>query len=529
MLSRMLTQLREYIGNLSRRRRVILVILVLAVIALAIIAVALFSHVNYVTVHNAQDSAEAGRVFSALEDMGEQPRIDGNKVLVPENKYAELRARLSSAGVIGPAEPNLDIMSMAANFNVTQTHASMLYQAQKAQDIRAAILQSPKIQNCVVILNLGQSSAFAVPRNVNQPYCSVMLVLNSGATLSKQEAQTIAEYVRTAVPGITYENITISDSDLYTYRIGDTSEDFNEVLEFRTSLANAFNRQLQESGFQILTPIFGMRNVEITARVVLNFDKEKIEMTEYAPPVAGELDGLAISASDLWEAARRDGLEGGIPGTDTNAMGSIEYPYGTLDEGEIWERAIRERNYEINVTRTLLEKEEGAIQTIFFGVAINSLAVEEDYTEQVVDLIHRGMGIPLQNISVQRMPFIEADESLSDMYNQWQADMETERQRELVNLIIQWAVILLLGIAFFSLLGVIFKKAKPPEPEPVFTDGAYGGIDYITDDEYEDYIDEEIEDVELNKKSTGLEQIERFIDKDPASVAQLLRNWLTDE
>ena len=528
-LDRMWAQLREFFGKLSRRSKILLLILALAVIVLAIVAVSLFSRVTYATLHTAQDSAEAGRVFSALEEMGEKPHIEGNRVLVPENKIDELRGRLSSAGIIGPAEPNLDIMSMAASFNVTEAHARMLYQAQLAQDIRASILQTSKIQNCQVILSVGQTSAFARQSNVNQPYCSVMLKLNSGMTLSKQEAQTIADFVCKAVPGITYDNITITDSDLYTYRIGEANEDFDQVLESRNMLTNVLSRQYQEAGLQILTPIFGMRNIEISARVVLNFDKESIERTEYAPPIAGELDGLAISASDLWEAARRDGLEGGIPGTDTNAMGSIEYPYGTLEEGEVWERAIRERNYEINVTKTLIEKEEGDIESVNIAVTINALAVEEDYTDQVVDLIHRGMGVPLQNISVQRMPFIDSDDSLADMYDQWQKDIESERQKEFINLIIQWAVILLLGIAFFSMIGVLIKGSKPPPPEPVLTDGAYGGIDYITDEDYYDEIEPEIDDVELNKKSTGLEQIERFIDKDPAAVAQLLRNWLTDE
>jgi flagellar biosynthesis/type III secretory pathway M-ring protein FliF/YscJ len=37
------------------------------------------------------------------------------------------------------------------------------------------------------------------------------------------------------------------------------------------------------------------------------------------------------------------------------------------------------------------------------------------------------------------------------------------------------------------------------------------------------------DEVELSTKSVGLEQIERFIDKDAGAVAQLLRNWLTDD
>ena len=111
-------------------------------------------------------------------------------------------------------------------------------------------------------------------------------------------------------------------------------------------------------------------------------------------------------------------------------------------------------------------------------------------------------------------------------------------------MIVMWSVILLLGLAFMMLIRTIVRTIKPPpEPEPVLADGSYG-IDYIVDDDADDIDDvddvdvdvdditdvTQYEEVELQQtKSSGLEQIEKFIDKDPAAVAQLLRNWLTEE
>ena len=54
-------------------------------------------------------------------------------------------------------------------------------------------------------------------------------------------------------------------------------------------------------------------------------------------------------------------------------------------------------------------------------------------------------------------------------------------------------------------------------------------IDYRIDSDEDDEDDIPLEEIDLNQKSAGLEQIERFIDKDAAAVAQLLRNWLSDE
>ena len=180
--------------------------------------------------------------------------------------------------------------------------------------------------------------------------------------------------------------------------------------------------------------------------------------------------------------------------------------------------------------REVIEKAEGTIEYINVAVTINERAVEEDYTEQVRNLISRLLGINPVNVAVERMPFDYPDTSLADA-QQVLAEQEAQnRRQELTKTIIMWSVILLLGIMLMLMIITIARAVKPPQPEPTpVLVGA--GIDYIAgdEDEYEDIDEPEYEEVELQKKSSGLEQIERFIDKDPAAGAALLRNWLTDE
>ena len=532
-LERMLTQIREYFGKLSRRSRILIGVLTLVVIAIAVVAVVFLSRTNYVVLTTAQTPAEAGDIYNALTDMGVPAKVEGTRVLVPENRAGELGAILSSAGVMGPTAPSLEILNLAASFNVTDSHAKKLYEYQRANDIRTLVMQSDRIQNAIVIVNAGQSSTFARIQNTNMATCAVMLTINNAATLTDGEAQAIAEIVSNSVQGIKYENITITDSNLHRYKIGDDlpEESFDDVIGSRLTLKNLIQKQLQEQGEQLLIPIFGMRNVEVGVRVELDFDKVVIESVKFDPPVAGEEDGIARSSSDIWEAVRKDPIAEGIPGTDTNAMGTIEYPYGTLNDNDYYARMVRERNYEINETRTLIEKEQGKIESLYISVTVNSLATEEDYTTQVTNLISRGMGIPLANVAVERLPFSHKDTSLQDMFDRWKEYDEQLKRQELIEMIITGAVILLLGIAIVVLVGTIWKGTRPvPEPVPVPADGPTGMFDFIVGDEEEAGVSEDgVDEIGVQKKSTGLEQIERFIDKDPAAVAQLLRNWLTDE
>jgi len=343
--------------------------------------------------------------------------------------------------------------------------------------------------------------------------------------LSQQEAQTIAEFIKNAVPGINYENITIADDKLNNYPVGDTAVDIGTEIDSRLTLQNILEGKIQAQLEQLLMPIFGIRNLEIAPRLVLNFDKVAKEIIEFAPPVAGELDGIARSSHDLWEIARSDGIAAGIPGTDTNAMGTVEYPYGSLEDGDLYQRRISERNYEINQTTEVIEKAQGSIEFLSIAITINENSVADDYTEQVTNLVTRGLGVSPTNVAVEYMPFEYIDTSDEDMRAALAAMEEARKRQELIQLIIKWSVILLLGVMVILLLRTIFKKPEPEEElEPLL---AGAGIDYMADGDITDVT--QYDDVDLHKKSSGLEQIERFIDKDPAAVAQLLRNWLSDE
>ena len=552
-MDRILTQLREYFEKTSRKDKIRLAVITVIVIVLAIVAVVLLSRTKYELLLDAQTDAEAGEVYQALQEMNVAPKIDGTRILVPENRVGELRALLSAQQIIGPGNTNLDILESAGGFAITDAQQKKLFEAQRGYEIRTQILASDKIQNCTVIVNSGESSPFLNPQAVKDATCSVMLTIKGNAALTKQEAQTIAEIVRTSIPGIRYDNIGIADHNLNNYPVSEPSEqsdeeDIGTEMRIRLELEDQIRQKYQIGAEQLITPIFGMSNVKVTATVWLDFDKVTEESVEYDPPVPGEVDGIVRSSSELWERWRKDAAAEGIPGTDSNGMGVVEYPYGDLSNGDIYGKGVNEKNYEINETRRMIERARGTIEFLSIAVMVNSDAVNDDYTEEIADLVSRGMGIPLQNVAVKGMPFSKPDTSADDAAAaRLKEEEERMRQRELIAAIIMWGVILLLGLALMLLIRSIVKILHPPPPPPApvllseseLAD-AGTGIDYLAgdgdditdltgdDDDITDITEEELE-LEMNKKSTGLEQIEKFINKDPASVAQLLRNWLTDE
>ncbi|MCL2391138.1 MAG: hypothetical protein FWC66_00850 [Oscillospiraceae bacterium] len=537
-IDKMWTQLKGYFSKMSKANKVRLAILSAIIIILAIVAVSMISHTHFVLLIVAQDYAEAGQVQTAIREIGVPMQIDGLRIFVPEERASELRATLSLQGVIGPGTRDLGIMSRAEGFAVTDAHARELYDHQLSEDIRMAILQSPRIQNAIVIVRQGETSPFRAAHGVRAPHAAIMLTIRGGERLSNMEAQAIADYIRGAVPGIGFENIHITDSNFNSYRVGEQlTIDAESEMAMRITIQNVLTEQIRTTAEQMLMPIFGVKNIRITPYVSLNWDRVAQEVVEFAPPVAGELQGMFRSALSTWEAARGDDLAMGIPGTDSNELGAAEYPFGTLEDGALYERRVSERNYELNQTTTVIERAQGSVESVSIAVLLNSEAIEGDFATEVANLVSFGFGIPAARVTVQSVPFGYVDTALEEMYEQWQALQAQQRTRELISTIIQYVLIVLIGVMVLLLVRIIVRAIKPPEPEPLLA--VASGLEYIVDDEEDDNdSDDEIQPIEdvveyddfkLQTKTVGLEQIERFIDKDPAAVAQLLRNWLTDE
>ena len=535
-LDNMLKQIKEFFGKMTRRDKIRLAILIVVIIVLAIVAVKVLNRTNYETMYTAQNELEARAIYQALMDMNEPADIEGTRILVPEGSASELRSRLAAQGVLDPDDINYDLLDTASGFNMTSEQAKQYNDAQKAREIRMQILKSDKVSSAIVTVNSGEYSPFVASSGVRAASATVMLTVRSGVMLSSQEAQAIADLVKTSVPGIEYENISITDSKLNHYQIGEDSVDIGTELNTRIALQNLLTQQYKLQGEQLLVPIFGADNVLINVNLRLNFDKKVTESVEYSPSVPGEIDGIVRSSSEMYESQRSAAAAEGIPGTDSNAMGTVEYPYGTLEDGEQYRRALLENNYEIDETRTRIEHEQGTIETISVAVAINSEAVIEDFTDKVVNIVSKGLGITENNIAVEYAPFLYQGIDYEKMQKEMDEYNAQEKRKEMLQTIIMWVVILLLGLALISLVKSIVKTMRGPiEPEePEFADGGIDidldyvdYIDYIADDDISDVI--EPEEVVLNTKSSSLEQIEKFIDKDPVAVAQLLRNWLTDE
>ena len=134
-------------------------------------------------------------------------------------------------GTVGGRE-GIQQPSALSNTPPTETNerqVQRLFAIQRANDIRALVLELDIIHECIVIVNLGEDPQPGQPERAAT--VSMTLLLNENDMLTGQQLQWIVENIRLAVPGITDDNISISDNNFNNYLVSNIEKMIAELEE----------------------------------------------------------------------------------------------------------------------------------------------------------------------------------------------------------------------------------------------------------------------------------------------------------
>lgn len=552
-IDKLLKQTKDYFAGLERKDRLRFIILAAVVVALSITAAILLSRTTWAVLDSGIDPATANKYATALDELGIKYKLadGGTAVLVPDTEVTNARVKLSGTSVL-QEQVDLSIYANAMSVGSTAEDKRFFEERQKEALIEAAIGSNMINLNSVeVMLALGSTSSYVTA--IDTPTtASIIVDVTGGGKLSGTQAQTIIELAAGAVSGLLAENVKLADTRGYMYSIGGQMEDTEGAMANQLAITEQTRSALKQQLTNLFIPVVGIDNVEVAVGLELDFDETTIDSIEFAPPVDGMEEGLIISLYQLWENTREGVDAEGVPGSDSNGIGTVEYPYTEMDEDDYYRKYINEINYEINQTRTTITKAKGAIKGLSVGIMINSDAISADYTAGFASVAAAAMGVDQRYVTVYSVPFNLAAAGNSGIPGN---NGEEEIVYDVISLGIKAAVVLLLGLAMMMLIYQLFKRPTP-QPAPQLTLVESTGVEYVADDEMdlddfnqafeeepvpepalaeiiepepvEEIIPPTLAEIEAAAKTDGIVQLEKYIDKDPAAVAQLLRNWLTD-
>ncbi|MCL2083998.1 MAG: hypothetical protein FWH06_01925 [Oscillospiraceae bacterium] len=481
------------------------------------------ARVDYVTLYDAGTPAsERKAAQDALTAAGIRTRVYGSELLVDRRREGDAMLELAALDLTDTY--NYDQIIQGSGFGVSESERRTWMLVYTEAQIDRKLSQSPKIQSARVQIAQPNNTSSLFAGEIVPVTASVHLVLIE--PLTSDEVDGVVSTVAYAYPGLSMDNISVTDQHMNILNRSSQSDitQLTQQHDFEQLLQDSFNRAVLTH----LQPMFGANHVRVTSNVAVDFDDVSLEEVIFTAPNEEDMEGLVVSArSQIEKATGATPNPGGQPGIDENGWDPIYAETDALT-GSTWSSSIQETNYEINQAVRRVQEAKGKITALTITVTVDSLIVpSEDQNESAVRAIAAGsvglMANDAPHINVQFVPYynILREQEIAASI------AETMRSQEFYALIKTLALYLIIGLCIVLLIHRIYRFLRPPAADDELLE--MQGLD----DELDEYADllrltTEPEDIEATKSPERL-KLEDFIDRSPDMVANLLRNWLSDE
>ena len=489
-------------------------------------------------------------LVSTLDYLDQQKipyQVDGKSVLVSAENYADIRLRLTRAGLANNSDASNDgeaILLKDSSFGVSQRMESERLKLSRERQLASAIEQFQNVAKAQVLLAIPKDNVFA--RNERKPSATVVLSLKGNA-LGQGEVDSIVDMVASAVHGLEPTRVTVTDQNGRLLNSGS-----QDPLSAQTRKEFAM-QQKQELEYKqkidaILIPVLGADNY--TAEVDLSRDFSQQEQTRktYNP------DLPAVRSEMTMEENSASGSNGGVPGALSNqppAASNIPEQAagaeGTASSGRSRKEATR--NFELDTTVSHIRRQQGGIRRMTVSVAVDYKAIpgadgavtREARSQAELDTLRRllsgGLGFDVtrgDTLEVVAIPFNRPElETVADipLYEQpwfWRA------VRIAASVLV--IIVLIVTVVRPMLKRLLYPDAKPEGELDFDNHTVLGGDDELSllaaQAEAEPVFglrDGQLKLPDLHRDEDLLKAVRALVANEPDLAAQVIKEWVTKD
>jgi flagellar M-ring protein FliF len=354
----------------------------------------------------------------------------------------------------------------------------------------------------VVNIAVPETDQFVLKDQQIPVTASVIIEPAFGHQITAVQAENIEQLVARSVPGLKPENITIIDRNANILN----RQQEKHVPGDQFDLEYQMEDRLKNQVVSLLEPVFGLGRIVSKVNVKLNFDKKVTESVRFEPVI--DDSGIIISREALRERMT-DAQAGGIVGETPNVT---QYPVAADGEEGTFDKRHEIVNYEVNEIKERLERQQGQIEDLSISVIIDNEEMDEQTIEDVKELVAAAVGTDLNRIAVHAMKFdVTLQEAFLEGFERRQVGFPLDP-----NILMIAVFVVTLAVAAF----IIIRRQKMFTEQKVMQTALETGTAQI-----------EIEEVDLEKSAEDKikKQLDKLAMQRPDALAQLLRNWLTEE
>ncbi len=253
-------------------------IILIAVASIGVISGILYfgSRPDWRILYSDLDSKTAAQVSDIIRDNDVSMKLTngGRTIMVPGKDVYDMRMKVAAEGVAVASKGNGFELFDNMQLGLTDRQQQIAYQRAIQGELQRMIAEMPGVVDSKVMVTMPRKSIFK--KASEHPTASIMLVLNHGSHLSSDQINSVRYMVASAVPGMTPNDVTITDNRGRLLRRQVTEDgaggsDPGSRMELRRSIEN----DLKEKAEAILRPIVG--SDKVVAMVSCDIDFEKID------------------------------------------------------------------------------------------------------------------------------------------------------------------------------------------------------------------------------------------------------------
>ncbi len=538
-----LAQLKALNENLTLNQKLAIGALGLVVLFGILGVVYYFNGVEYQPLATHMDAESVQLTIERLKEKNISYKLAdaGQTVLVPSTSLDQARLELAASGVaFSRNDPGFEIFDQGNGWNVTKFGEEVKYKrategrlARTLEDAYRSIVRNVKVH-----IVFEKESLY---KQDEQPAtASVSINLNRGRTFPGRNVDAVRNFVSSAVPGLSPENVqVVVDGKLREHR----DEDDTLLKDRQILLRNRLEQEVTAKVMALLDKTVGPGKSQVQTTLTLDFKALQQKQMLKEPVILSQEETQR-------PVPGADGV-GGVPGVIAN-QGEGPQAADQAGAGVATSKVV---NYEYSLTERLETIPGGAITKMKLGVVIDNRKVEstdsegnpvlnsEPWDQEMLDKFkalvssavgletERGDELTLTNIPFQlKSPLEEEPQGLFEKY------------REIIEPGLRWLGLIALFLLFYMMIFRPIKKRifayveyKDPEfaqlmageapqlqgssaDQLALTEGAssLGGAGAGAEDE------EEEESAEDRVRS----ELVAYARQDPDRVSELVRDWL---
>lgn len=364
---------KEVFANMPPLRRYLILGGIAALTTIFVVFMIWTNRTEYSVLYSGLSQQDAGAIVDQLEKANVPYRLeaDGTIIKVPRESVQQSRLMLAQEGLPTGGSIGMEVFD-ESHLGETEFLQQLNFQRALQGELERTIKEFDSIEQVRVHLNVPKQSLFI--EEERPPSASVVLSLNRGQTLSRNELQGIVHLVASSVEGLTAENVTVVDTDgglLYSDQAQQEGVLTERQIEYRQELETSLAQRVTGMLERIVGPDKAM------SRVNAELDLKHVSTNEevFDPDRAAIRSEQRLSESSQGPSDRASG----IPQTSFE-LGTGNQDQGQGQQGEVYERSEETTNYEITRINRQTQSSAGDVRRLSVAVLVDGI-----YEETVQD------------------------------------------------------------------------------------------------------------------------------------------------